>query len=129
MNYKIMVVDDDEDIRDIAEETLEKFGYKVFSAANAKEALEIISKEKDIHLFLLDLRLPEMNGIELCFEIRKNDPVSVIYAVTGCVTKEALIVCRKAGFDDYFSKPFDVKTLINIVHFAFDRLRRWEEYE
>ncbi len=129
MNYKIMVVDDDEDIRDVAKDTLESFGYEVFCADNGEKALEIIRKENDIHLFLLDLRLPELNGIDLCIRIRKNDPVSIIYAITGCVTKEALILCRKAGYDDYFSKPFDIKTLINIVHFAFDRLRRWEEYE
>jgi len=124
-----MVVDDDEEIRDVAKETLENFGYEVFCTDNGKKTLEIIKKEKEIRLFLLDLRLPEMNGIELCFEIRKSDPVSIIYAITGCVTKEALIMCRKVGFDDYFSKPFDIKTLISIVHFAFDKLRRWEEYK
>lgn len=129
MNYKVMVVDDEEEIRNVIKQVLGRSGFTVFCAENGKEALEILKKEKDIHLFFLDLQLPRMNGVELCFEIRKKDPLGFICAITGYASIYGLIQCRKAGFDDYFVKPFDITTLINVAYFAFDKLKRWEEYK
>lgn len=129
MNYKVMVVDDEEAVRYLVKEALGKSGYTVFCAESGKDALEILRKEIDISVFFLDLQLPRMNGIELCAEIRRKDPIGFICAITGYATIYSLIQCRKAGFDDYFVKPFDITTLISAAHSAFDRLKRWEEYK
>ena len=73
-----------------------------------------------------DLNLPEMDGIELCKEIKKDMPMSIIYAITGYTSLFELSNCREAGFEDYFKKPVNIKTLVKIAADSFEKLERWK---
>jgi CheY-like chemotaxis protein len=72
------------------------------------------------------MNLPGINGIELCQEIKKDLPMSIIHAVTGYASLFDLAECRKAGFDDYFTKPVNLKMLTKSASNAFEKLNRWK---
>lgn len=127
MTKKILVVDDDAVVRLTLDKVLSKSGYVVLLAANAKEALEIVRHEGDVRVFILDLMMPDMNGIQLCVEIRKLIGAEcVIYALTGHVENYHIEECRLAGFDDYFAKPFKVAVILKMVNLAFEKVLRWQ---
>ena len=123
-NNTILIVDDEKLIRDIFENSLTKAGYKVCSAESAEQALEILSG-KDILVIFSDLKLTKMSGYELCKIIRQNNPVTIIYAVTGYTTIFDIFESRRAGFDDFFIKPFSIERLIKAAQEAFEKLERW----
>jgi DNA-binding response OmpR family regulator len=126
MNKKIFIVDDDLQIRLMLGKVFKKDGYEVRSAESAEEALEILEKEK-YQVMFLDLKLPKMNGVELCRRIRKNNPIGIIYAVTGYASLFELADCREAGFDDYFKKPVEIKILLKAAQDAYDKIGRWKK--
>jgi CheY-like chemotaxis protein len=125
MKDKILVVDDEMSIRNLFEEVLSEAGYDVRLAENGELALDIL-KQEEIDVIFLDLRLFGMNGIELCRNIRKTNPVSMIYAITGWAALFEIEECREAGFDDYFTKPVSPETLSKAVEDAFEKLNRWK---
>lgn len=125
MKDKILVVDDEMSIRSLFEEVLSEAGYDVRLAENGERALDIL-KQEEIDVIFLDLRLFGMNGIELCRNIRKTNPVSLIYAMTGWAALFEIEECREAGFDDYFTKPVSPETLSKAVEDAFEKLKRWK---
>ena len=122
---KILVVDDDEQIRTLFEKFFSEAGYAVRLAETGEEALKILKKE-NIHVMFLDLNLPGMNGVELCRQIRKDNPIACIYAVTGYASVFEVANCRRAGFDDYFIKPVGLKLLLNAARDSFEKLERWK---
>ena len=123
---KILVVDDEVFIRDAFEMVFRQAGYTILLAESGEEALEIL-KEENIQLMYLDLKLPGMNGVELCRQIRKDHPIAIIYAVTGFSSLFEPADCREVGFDDYFTKPVDMKTLLRTAEDAFERMARWKK--
>lgn len=120
----ILIVDDDEAVRNLFEEAFFDSDYAVRSAESANQALDILERE-DIDVIFLDLKLFGMNGIELCRQIRKTHPISIIYAITGWSTLFDIEECREAGFDDYFTKPVQLETLYRAADDAFEKLDRW----
>ena len=124
MEKKILVVDDDEVLRNLFEQVFKDNGYSVWAAESAEQALEILEKE-DIPVMFLDLQLPGITGEQLCCNIRTNNPIAIISAVTGYASRFELALCRDAGFDDYFTKPVDIKTLLAAAAGAFEKLERW----
>jgi CheY-like chemotaxis protein len=127
---KILVVDDEVAILEIMKEFFETGGYRVATAKNAQEALKILSNEVFMVMFL-DLKLPDMDGIKLCKQIRRDNFVAIIYAVTGYTNFYNLMDCRAAGFDDFFVKPVDIKILLKAANDAFEKITRWrvEKYD
>ena len=123
---KILVVDDEEPTRDVFEQAFRKVGYTVHPAKSGEEALKIL-KDENIQVMFLDLNMPDMNGLELCQEIRKDSPMAIIHAVTGYASLFELSDCRDAGFDDYFDKPINLEQLYKAAQSAFDRLDRWKK--
>jgi DNA-binding response OmpR family regulator len=123
---KVLVVDDEASVRDLFDSAFTEAGYEVILAEEGKEALAIL-RIHDIDVIFLDLKLFGMNGIELCRQIRKTKPVSIIYAMTGWSALFEIGECREAGFDDYFEKPLDMKMLLSVVEQAFARLERWKK--
>jgi DNA-binding response OmpR family regulator len=121
---KILVVDDEEIIRDILEQAFSQSGYTVRSAENAERALEILRGEK-IQVMFLDLNMPGMNGLDLCRRIREEYPISVIHALTGHGSLFQLSDSRQAGFDDYFAKPVDLGVLYKAAEDAFEKIEMW----
>ncbi|HDN58549.1 MAG TPA: response regulator [Candidatus Marinimicrobia bacterium] len=120
----VMVVDDEEQIREVFKTALESEGFKVVTAPTAEEALDIL-KTKNVNVFFLDLNLPGMNGLELCKLIRRDNPIAFIFAVTGYGSIFELVECREVGFDDYFKKPVDLRLLVEAAKESFNKLERW----
>jgi DNA-binding response OmpR family regulator len=123
---KILVVDDEASVRDLLDSVFTEAGYEVILAEGGKQALAIL-KIHGIDVIFLDLKLFGMNGIDLCRQIRKTKPVSMIYAMTGWAALFEIDECREAGFDDYFEKPLDMEMLLSVVDQAFARLERWRK--
>jgi len=126
MAKKILVVDDEVTVRDLLKDTFVNEGYDVRLAEGAETAFEIL-KEENIEVIFLDLKLFGMNGIELCRQIRKNNPLAIIFAMTGWAALYDIEECREAGFDDFFTKPVQTEMLLKAIDGAFERLDRWRK--
>ena len=126
MEKRILVVDDEKQIRDLFSQAFSKAGYEVTVAESAEEALEIVGR-KPFWVLFLDLNLPGMNGVELCREIRNRHPMSIPIAVTGYASLFELTDCRDAGFEDYFTKPVSLTDLVQAAEYAFSKLERWRK--
>lgn len=121
---KILIVDDQESIRNFFQDAFDAHKYTVVTASSAEEALELLAKE-NIKVLFFDIKLPGMDGMELCKKVRKFHPVAIIHAITGYNSLFELVDCRRAGFDDYFTKPLNLKLLYRAVNEAFEKLDRW----
>jgi len=121
---RILVCDDDDQVRNMFRQAFERCGYAVLTAESAEEALEIMS-ETPCNVLFLDLNLPAMNGVELCRIVREKWPMAIPFAVTGYATLYELSDCREAGFEDYFTKPVRMSVLRNAAEQAFEKLERW----
>jgi len=126
VNRKILVIDDEESIRDLFEKVFSGEGYDVITAKTAEKGLEIF-ENSGIHVLFIDLQLPKMNGLELCKIIKEKDPVCICHAITGYTSVYDLVECRESGYDDYFTKPVRIELLLKAATIAFDRLDRWKE--
>jgi CheY-like chemotaxis protein len=124
MAKTILVVDDEVTVRDLLKDTFVIEGYDVRLAEGAETAFEIL-KEENIEVIFLDLKLFGINGIELCRQIKKDNPLTIIFAMTGWAALYDVEECREAGFDDFFTKPVQTETLLKAVDGAFERLNRW----
>ncbi|MEC4115351.1 response regulator transcription factor [Myroides phaeus] len=113
---KILLVDDDPDIIDVINYNLKKEGYKIFIANSGAEALETARKVKP-HLILLDVMMPEMDGIETCEGLRKMKGLSntVIAFLSARGEDYSQVAGYDAGADDYITKPIRPKVLIGKV--------------
>ncbi len=109
MRYKVLVIDDEEMIRTMLSKCLEAEGFLVYTAESAKKALELMSVTPDI--ILLDINMPEMDGLELCRFIREHISCPIIF-LTARVTEQDLINGLSVGGDDYITKPFSVDELL-----------------
>ena len=108
--YNILVCDDEKDIVSALEIYLTADGYQVFTAYNGREAVDILNKE-EIHLVLMDIMMPEMNGISAMVKIREKSNVPVIL-LTAKSEDTDKIDALDAGADDYLTKPFSVEELL-----------------
>lgn len=122
----ILLVDDDQELLSYLKETFEVAGFAVEAAESSEAAMEII-KQTNIKIMFLDLHLPGISGVELCKLIRKDYPLTSIFAVTGYHSFFELAACREAGFDDYFFKPVSDDLLIQAAQQATERLNRWKK--
>ena len=120
----ILVTDDEREIADLLEIYLVSDGYRVWKAYSAKEGLQIL-QEHDIQLAILDIMMPEMDGIEMCRQIRKfsNIPVIFLSAKSADLDKILGLGC---GADDYVTKPFSPLELTARVK---SQLRRYTEFD
>jgi DNA-binding response OmpR family regulator len=121
LSKKILVVDDEESIREIMEINLARLGYAPELAKNAKEALEIIENEK-FPLIITDLKMPEMDGIELCMRIRERTSETLIYAFSGGFTVVDSDQIERMGFDGLLCKPVKFEVLERAIEDAFKRI-------
>lgn len=121
---RILILDDDHQVRNMFRQTFERAGYAVLAVESAEEALDVMT-ETPCNVLFLDLNLPGMNGIELCRIIRKKWPMAIPYAVTGYATLYELSDCRDAGFEDYFTKPAKMSDLKKAAEQGLEKLDRW----
>ncbi len=123
MNEKVLIVDDDNEIRNVVSIYLKNEGYEVLQAENGYKALEII-KAEPIDLVLLDIMMPKINGIEVCNEIRKNYVMPIIF-LSAKDAEIDKILGLSLGAEDYITKPFSTVELIARVK---SQLRRYKRY-
>jgi DNA-binding NtrC family response regulator len=113
-NARIIIVDDDENIRKTMKTILEDEGYAVDLAATGNEAIEMTQKTA-YNIALLDIRLPDMEGVELLKLIKDNVPRTRKIMVTGYPSMQNAISALNKNADAYLVKPVDVEKLLNMV--------------
>ena len=121
----ILVVDDNESVRTLMKRSLIHAGYLVLEASDGQIALELM-ETKVVNLVLLDVRMPGMDGIELCTELRRRwDSLTLpVVFVTGLADREARVWCKAVGGDEFLTKPMDETELLIRVDNLL-RLRRY----
>lgn len=107
---KILTIDDDGNIRRMIEHTFTEAGAEVFSASNGPDGLRLLYKHKP-DLIILDIMMPEMDGWQVCRQIRQLTDVPVIL-LTALKSDEEIIQGLEVGADDFISKPFNPKVLL-----------------
>ncbi|MBO4863365.1 MAG: response regulator transcription factor [Eubacterium sp.] len=120
--YNILVCDDDKDIVEAVSIYLETSGYNVIKAYNGIEALELLNKE-EIHLVVIDIMMPEMDGIKACLKIREKSAIPVIFLSAKSEDADK-ILGLDIGADDYVTKPFNPLELVARVK---SQLRRYTQ--
>lgn len=109
----ILLVDDDEIFR---EEFIECFpDYRFFEAAGGREALAILKKPNEVDLVIMDVRMPEMDGLSLLEKIRVISPEAACIIVTGYGSKETVLKALRGKADDYIEKPFNVEQTRTVI--------------
>ncbi len=122
---RFLIVEDDNAVREMMCELFTAEGYIVLTAMDGNEALRILSTE-NVQVMLLDLKLPDMDGLTLCRKIRDFNPVACIYAMTAYTSLFELADAREAGFDDFFVKPVDINLLRKVIADSFEKIERWK---
>ena len=105
---KIIVAEDDPVTQLLISETLKKWDYEVLTARNGIEVLRLLSEHDDVQLFLLDWQMPELDGIELCKQLKKTRGLRCNYLIilTSKKSTEYIVQALDSGADDFISKPF-----------------------
>lgn len=122
-NERILIVDDEKEIRDLVDIYLKGEGYETLKAENGEEALNLLEKEK-VDLIILDIMMPKVNGIEACLKIREERemPIIMLSAKSEDMDK---ILGLNTGADDYLTKPFNPLELVARVK---SQLRRYKKF-
>lgn len=122
VSEKVLIVDDEEQIRELLREFLTGAGYEVAVAANGEEALKVAQRERP-DLILLDIRMPELDGVETCVRLKTNDKTRSIPIIIATAFGDTLAEALDAGADDFVSKPFQleeiglrIKSLLRVRH-------------
>ena len=122
LNYKVLVVDDEQDILEFTSYNLKKEGFIVYTAINGKEAINI-AREVTPHLIILDVMMPEMDGVETCEKLREIPTLgNTIIAFLNARSEDySQIAGFEAGADDYIIKPIRPKVFITRVKVLLKR--------
>ena len=116
---KIVVIDDEESVREVVRAYLEKDGFRVFTAADGREGLALAEKHQP-DLIVLDLMLPDVSGEEICEEVRSRSDVPIVM-LTAKASEDERIAGLVAGADDYLVKPFSPRELVARVRAVLRR--------
>jgi DNA-binding NtrC family response regulator len=123
---KMMLVDDEERFLATTQKLLKKKGYEVRTATSGAEALEKL-KTDPVHVVILDVKMPGMDGIATLKHIKGLFPMVEVIMLTGHATPESAVEGLKSGATDYLMKPTDVHELIEKAEEAFQKRLRIEE--
>jgi DNA-binding response OmpR family regulator len=132
---RILVVDDEPEVRNLLREVLKADGYEILTAGDGKEALQITLKEKP-DLITLDIRMPKLDGLTLCKALRVNEETRniPIIMLTAYNTREHLEACMAAGADDFLAKPLSmdeirirVRAMLKLKNVS-DEVSRLQQY-
>ena len=118
----VLIVDDEQDIREGSERILTRMGFTVSKAPNGQEALDIFPTLKPA-IVLLDLKMPGMDGMEVLERLKKIDPAIIVIVITGYATVETAIQAMKQGAYDFIPKPFEPDQLRLIINRAAEKIR------
>ncbi len=118
INKSILIIDDEENIRKYLGRALAKDGFDVFTAEYGKEGLNLLVR-KHIDIVLLDLNLPDINGLDVLKEIKEVDVQSVIIIITAYGDITSAVEAMRLGAYDYLTKPFDIEDIKIVINKAF----------
>lgn len=121
--HRILIVDDEEVVRDSLHKWFKGAGYSVESAAGSRQALEAIL-EKDFDIALIDIKMPGMDGMELQDRLREADPDLAVIIMTGYASVETAIRAMKQGAYEFITKPIDPDELSRLVVNVLERTSR-----
>jgi two-component system, sensor histidine kinase and response regulator len=125
MVNRILVVDDEQTVSDLICRALTQMGgFQVEAAGSAEEALQRMGKD-NIDLVLTDVKLPEMNGLQLLREIMKKDPEVLVIIITGYASVDSALEAMKCGASDYFKKPIDLNEMIVRIQKVLEERNRF----
>ena len=117
----ILIIDDDPLIRDLGEQILTKFGYKVLTAINGESGINTyLDKKEIISLIILDLMMPGMGGKHCLEEILKLEPDTKVIVASGYSEDGHIDATIKSGARSWIKKPFDVKKMLSVVREVLD---------
>lgn len=122
---RILIVDDDPDIREVLTVLLESEYAEVKTAGNGKDAVKMVREDNNIDLVILDVMMPEMSGVEACVEIRKFSKVPILFLTAKSREQDKVEGYTKGG-DDYLVKPFSQMELLMKIK---SLLRRYKDYQ
>jgi DNA-binding response OmpR family regulator len=129
--YRILVVDDQEPIRELLTHVLQKEGYEVILAPDGLEAIRLVESKRP-HLVILDVRMPELDGVETCWRLRSQERTRSTPIIIATAFGEVVVEALDAGADDFVTKPFHmadvlarVKALLKVRHLEDGIERTW----
>ena len=114
MAVNLLVADDDDLLRDLVKEVLEEEGYRVYTAKDGQEAVDVFWNTPDIALVILDIMMPKMDGMEVLEEIRERTDVPILM-LTALGDSSSELACLRHGASDFVSKPFHYDILVERV--------------
>lgn len=117
---RILVVDDEESIREFFEIMLKREGYEVLTAANGREGLETLKKHQ-VDLVISDIQMPEMSGLEMLTSVKELDPETLFIMITAFGSTETAVEAMKLGAYDYVQKPFKIDEVKIIIKQALEK--------
>ena len=123
---KMMLVDDEERYLQTTKKLIEKKGYEVLTAQSGKEALDKL-KSQNVHVVILDVKMPGMDGNETLKAIKTLYPLVEVIMLTGHATVDSAIDGLKSGACDYLMKPADIDEILEKAIAAFEKRQRLEE--
>jgi len=119
---KILVVDDEQSLRDVLSIMLKRAGYAVTSAMDGEEAIELLNKEI-FDLVITDLRMPKIDGMEVLKAVKSASPETVVLIITAFASADSAVEAMKQGAYDYLTKPFQVDEVQLIIRNALEKRR------
>jgi two-component system response regulator PilR (NtrC family) len=119
---KVLVVDDEQSLRDVLSIMLKRAGYAVTSAMDGEEAIELLNREI-FDLVITDLRMPKIDGMEVLKAVRSVSPETVVLIITAFATADSAVEAMKQGAYDYLTKPFQVDEVQLIIRNALEKRR------
>lgn len=126
MSFNILIVDDEEQIRDMLSRHFRLLGYNVSTANNGKQALEILQEQR-IEAVITDIIMPEMDGIELLKKIKEDHSMIRIIVMTGYVTLENALACMRHGAETIVFKPLeDLTEMEEALEHIVEKMKTWQ---
>ncbi|MCU0237721.1 MAG: response regulator [Acidobacteria bacterium] len=129
---KILITDDEKDIRELLSDFLQNEGYECRQAANAFEALEIFKSAPDFDLLMSDIRMPGKTGLDLLEEVKKLDEDAMVIMISAVKDIESAIAAMSKGAYDYVAKPFKLNEVLFVANKAMEKrqlVRENKEYQ
>jgi len=125
--YKVLIVDEDEEMLCTLKKRLEQEAYTVETTRSTVDALEKVKSDK-YHIILIDTDMPDMNGIELLREIKGYDALAQVIMTARNSTMEKILSSLEHGANDYIPKPFDSEEhVLQVIDYSVRKLERWRE--
>lgn len=127
MSINLLIVDDEEEIREMLARHFTLLDYDVEKAGNGRQAIDVL-EHKRVDIVVTDLLMPEMSGIELLEYLKEEAPMVHAVAITGYVTLENALSCMRLGADTIVFKPLeDLAELEDAVKSAENKMKNWQQ--